>query len=693
MSLSSLLDSRPEVSAGFTADLQGRVLETVGSSAMDADESAADTAAAVSGLAAAGAAAGLTRLELLLVKGPGKVTVTAVRPDTLLWVTVDPAKGTAEIERVLQSWSPEPTPASPPPGRAAAAAPAPPAAASRPAAGDAAPASPRGPLKDGPWALLRRALVRAQLTEASARLREIGTAPAAAVRPGDEPTDAPERERGLRILLEGIGSVMAGDGLGGSRTLGPMTDASQRNLSFRWVALHWSTWAALRSGSVRTARVQVKEALTIARQLNMEARAVSQWTAAEVLAHDGDPARAIAFLNEARARFERLGDRWGLGQTRLSEARIMASTRREEEGERAAREAWSFRPEWDEPPTFLARRALMRDDLPAAEEILRPVRTPAADRVRTLIEAIRQGTVAQDAASEFLKEQDAPPSEQAIRTLERIAGAWPGFDQAREVLAWMLLKLGRYPDASTIFRGLLTRQLTPADRASVMLGLGCIAHAQKTGDEPEARLHAVVNASEAPPPSDPTTEASSSSLPALGSSLASANSGSGAVFSGQLSVFALPDLLEFLRSGRRTGLLVCSSAAGMGALRFRDGKITEAASPSMPGLGQLLVDARKISTLSLSKVASRQDPKQPGHLLGEQLVREGLVEVAAVEGALARQIELTIRELVPWKDGEFAFNQDGEDEAAATGISVALDPQAVLLDVFKEMDEASRQGA
>ena len=53
-----------------------------------------------------------------------------------------------------------------------------------------------------------------------------------------------------------------------------------------------------------------------------------------------------------------------------------------------------------------------------------------------------------------------------------------------------------------------------------------------------------------------------------------ATGGTESVFSGRLSVFALPDLLEFLRSGRRTGLLVCSSAAGLGRLRFRDGRIT-----------------------------------------------------------------------------------------------------------------------
>ena len=63
----------------------------------------------------------------------------------------------------------------------------------------------------------------------------------------------------------------------------------------------------------------------------------------------------------------------------------------------------------------------------------------------------------------------------------------------------MLLKVGRYAEASTIFRGLLEQPLTPGDRSSVMLGLGCIANAQQAGDAPEAKLHAAVASSGSPP--------------------------------------------------------------------------------------------------------------------------------------------------------------------------------------------------
>ncbi len=688
MSLPSLFDGLSEVRGALTADLRGQPSQATGPEVGGGDASA--TAAAMSELAAAGSALGLGRLEILLVKGARKSTAAALRPDELLLVAVDPAKATTQIEKVLHAWATlEKPPASPPPppltAPSDASRPAPPplpaaAPGKSPAAGGApAPAPTRRSFRDDPWAGLRWSLVRGQLTEATARRRELGgAASGAAGRPGSERLAEPERERAMQVLLEGVGSVLAGDGMDGGRILRELAGPSQRNLSFRWLALHWSARAAMRSGNFTAARAQVKESLAVAQQLDIEARGVSQWTAAEVLAHDGDQGRALAWLAEARTRFERIADRWGIGQTWLAQARILVGGQREQEGLEAARQACAADPDWDQPSLFLAGRALLRDDLAGAEAILQPVASPAADRVRRLIEAIRQGTVIQADAGELLRESDGPPTERSIGALERVAERAPRLVQARQALAWMLLKVGRYADASTLFRALQAEPLAPADRASVMLGLGCVAHAQHAGRDPETALRAAVSG---------TCEALPDGAAGVGSG------GQGAVFSGQLSALALPDLLEFLRSGRRTGLLICSSAAGMGAVRFREGWITGAASPATPRLGEVLVSAGRISGPALSAMAAPQDGDRPDHVLAERLVAEGLADATAVQEGIRRQIELTIRELVHWKEGEFAFNRAGESEPPGTEIPVEVDSQAVLLEVLEEMDEeASREG-
>jgi tetratricopeptide (TPR) repeat protein/predicted regulator of Ras-like GTPase activity (Roadblock/LC7/MglB family) len=692
MSLPPLLQGLSEIKGALTVDPTGRLIAAEPPSAGHADDAAA-IAVVVSGFSAAGTSAKLGRLSTLLVKGAGSSSVTAVRPDALLVVTVDPATTTHQVERALKDWKPDgssaaatapraapatpraPTPPKPLPTPAATA-PRSPVATFAPRAASARPAA-------DPWGSLRRSLGRGQLTEAVAYQRQLVTA-GDPERYGSECVSTEECDRAVRALLEGIGSVMAGDGVGGGRILAPLVAESQENLSFRWLALLWIARADLKSGAIPAARAHIQEALTTARQLDIEARALSQWIAADVLAQDGDSTRALAWLAESRSRFEKTGDRWGMGQTWLSEARVLTSGKREPQAAEAAQQAAAFLPDSEEPSIALARLAVIRDDHATADRILRPLRTQSAERVRALVAAIKGGLVTRADAGEFLREQDAPPSERALRSLERIAKASPRFAQAREALAWMLLRVGRYDDAGAVFRGLLASSLAPGDRASVMLGLGCIANAQG-GGAPVAAAAPAAAADDLP------------ALPPLSTSAllarATQGAGAGSVFSGQLSSFALPDLLEFLRTGKRTGLLVCSSASGMGALRFRDGLITGAASPAAPGVGELLVRARKVAPDALRALSASLGPDQPDHLVGERLVRDGLADAASVKAAFAQLIGVAVRELMHWTDGEFTFNRETQLAPESAGLSVALDPQGLLLNFFKELDEASRDAA
>jgi hypothetical protein len=186
-------------------------------------------------------------------------------------------------------------------------------------------------------------------------------------------------------------------------------------------------------------------------------------------------------------------------------------------------------------------------------------------------------------------------------------------------------------------------------------------------------------------------------LPPLSASTLSARSSqissAAAVFSGQLSVFPLPDVVEFLRSARRTGLLVCSAARGMAAVHFRAGRITGATAPGTPDVGELLVRARKISSVALRALRTPQarGPRRDDELAAA-LLREGLVDARSLQDAARRQVELVLLELMSWKEGEFAFNRE-DGESPATPVATDLDAQDVLLTVLKQMDEAARSPA
>ncbi|HEX7489151.1 MAG TPA: hypothetical protein VF341_09610, partial [Anaeromyxobacteraceae bacterium] len=172
MSAPSLFDGMSGVRGAVTADLRGRPLQGPAGAPEVPGHDARATASAMSELMAAGIAAGLTRLDLVSIKGTGTATVTAVRPDAFLLVVIDPSSRTVGLEKALQAWtsparssSPEPSPAD---ARTAPARPAspileprrePPPPAALPASPDVlaspAGAAPGGPSRDDPWACLR----------------------------------------------------------------------------------------------------------------------------------------------------------------------------------------------------------------------------------------------------------------------------------------------------------------------------------------------------------------------------------------------------------------------------------------------------------------------------------------------------------------------------------------------------------
>lgn len=660
------------------ADADGRLVRAT-PQAEDGSRRALHAASMLRELQEAGGAAALGALDSCVVKGAGGISVTVLRAPLLVQAVLDPSESSAALERALGDWHPQL-----PEAQATEAA--------KRAAAEAfdlvsslavTPAQER----PDPWRALRRTLVRAQLTDASA-LRESLGEDVAGGRPGAEALEPALRERAMDGLLEGIGSVLSGDALGGLRTLKEVASEEHGNLSFRWLGLHWSAIGAVQCNAAEAARWSARQALLLSRQLDVEAQAVSHWAAAEVLAAEGDGAKALDWAAQARVRFERLADPWGLGRVAFAEARILAVMGREDEAAQAARQAWVHDPAWDDPAVFLARRALLRGALDEADETLRMVGTAAAERIRLVAQAVRQGVLSQADAVELLEHLDAAPSAESAKALDRLAHAAPRLAVSREALAWMLLKAGRYADAGKHFTALAAARLPPAIRSSVMLGLGCVAHGQQAGERPEARLRAAVQAGENAP-ADP------GATPVV-APLSATAAAQGAVFSGKLSVFAVPDLLEFLRGARRTGLLLCSAAAGTAALRFRDGRIAGAASPSTVGVGELLIRARKLSAVTLQSVLERQGkPARRDGVLGEVLVREGLVGVDDVRAALREQISLTVKEILAWREGEFAFNREEAeaDADAAAEIPVEVDPQEVLLNVLKDMDEAARNRA
>jgi hypothetical protein len=159
------------------------------------------------------------------------------------------------------------------------------------------------------------------------------------------------------------------------------------------------------------------------------------------------------------------------------------------------------------------------------------------------------------------------------------------------------------------------------------------------------------------------------------------------VFSGKLAVFALPDLLEFLRGGRRSGRLKIASSNRSATLRFTGGWITGSSSPGSPGLAALLVASGWLTQAEAQALDSSAGPGALDLGATDLLVARGLVPAEPLQQALHQQVEQTLREVVRWRDGHFAFTQEAGDE---TGAAARVDPQSMLLELYRQQDEASR---
>ncbi len=390
----------------------------------------------------------------------------------------------------------------------------------------------------------------------------------------------------------------------------------------------------------------------------------------------------------------------------LTEAQVHAAAGRKKESVLLAEQAQKTFPSWADPIIFLARQAMAADELEKADQLLLSLATQSprpveVDREIRLLDMIQQGEISLEHANEYFRLNQTIPTDGVIAEFRKLLGQAPHFCQVEEALAWKLLKLGKYKEAAKYFRTLSEKDLPPEMHSSVLLGLGCITNSEARDQQDGARLHATVAAAPPmkstkritsvpvmPPPTPAAQEPEVKKEPVGALDTAA---GGKVVFAGELRLFSVPDLLEFLRNGRRTGTLVLSTEKGIGAIYLRKGMIISAASPNCTNLGDILVTEQKISAEQLKSVAKAQVSEQSSRLIGALLVKQGLADSESIKAALIQQIYSALRELLGWLDGKFSFEPEALDEQHPSEIEVELDAQFAMLNLFKEIDEENRE--
>jgi tetratricopeptide (TPR) repeat protein len=156
---------------------------------------------------------------------------------------------------------------------------------------------------------------------------------------------------------------------------------------------------------------------------------------------------------------------------------------------------------------------------------------------------------------------------------------------------------------------------------------------------------------------------------------------------GSLKEASLPDVIQLLYLGRRTGCLAIADRQNFGYIYFDEGRISFASIVNRRDrLGDILVRNRRISAEDLQAAVDAQvsDREQK---LGEILVATGAITRAELEDYIRLQIEEAVYFLFTWATGTFNFEAGVRPERE--DFLVQINPEYLLLEGARRVDEWS----
>jgi tetratricopeptide (TPR) repeat protein len=156
---------------------------------------------------------------------------------------------------------------------------------------------------------------------------------------------------------------------------------------------------------------------------------------------------------------------------------------------------------------------------------------------------------------------------------------------------------------------------------------------------------------------------------------------------GSLAEASLPDVLQLLTMGKKTGCLSVTHRNNFGTIYFDKGKISYAAIVNRRDrLGDILVKAGTITSAQLDEAIKAQD-KHRDKRLGELLVELGTISREQLHQQIRIQIEEAVYFLFTWAEGAFNFEADILPEQQ--DFLVSINPESLLLEGARRVDEWS----
>jgi len=156
---------------------------------------------------------------------------------------------------------------------------------------------------------------------------------------------------------------------------------------------------------------------------------------------------------------------------------------------------------------------------------------------------------------------------------------------------------------------------------------------------------------------------------------------------GSLREASLPDVVQLLHLGRRTGRLSLADRQRHAAIWFEDGWIVHASITNRRDrLGEVLVKSGPVSQAQLEEALAVQ-VTQPGRRVGEILVGLGAIGREELQRFIRRHVAEGLYALFTWSSGSFTF--DAGVRADPDEVVDQYNPESILLEGARRVDEWS----
>jgi tetratricopeptide (TPR) repeat protein len=156
---------------------------------------------------------------------------------------------------------------------------------------------------------------------------------------------------------------------------------------------------------------------------------------------------------------------------------------------------------------------------------------------------------------------------------------------------------------------------------------------------------------------------------------------------GSLREASLPDVLQLLAMGKKSGCLSVTHRHAFGNVYFDRGRISYASIVNRRDrLGDILVKNGLVSRGELEASIAEQ-AQHPERRLGEILIARGAIARDELHRYIRLQIEEAVYYLFTWTQGTFAFEPDVTPDEQE--FQVSINPESLLLEGARRIDEWS----